>query len=246
MADEAGYPPRRAVDPFVAGVSDGVAHGYQAVEHVVRGLHESLLMQARPPLQSSRLRTPGVYVSPGAAQAPRTPGQTATGQTAPARQPAYPRPAALGLADELAVIFAELLARAGDAAQQIASAIAQQQAGTATGQAAVHTMTAGGTPGETVSFAFDLWNTQAAAMRNVSFSATDLIGPDGRIDSDLVAFDRAQVEFLRPGDSVAVNLEIPIPPDAPAGVYRGLALAEPGDAAVLLEVKVVAPQRAQQ
>lgn len=130
MADDRGYPPgpdyppgepypgapgygrplpaRSAIDPFVAGVSDGVAHGYQAIEHVVWGLQESLRMQARPRLARGPLgmRPPvtrygrpagGRPVPPRAPVAGRPPGTRAMQPQTQAPTDAHPLgPGAVG------------------------------------------------------------------------------------------------------------------------------------------------------
>src|SRR3981081_3568908 len=95
---------RTRIDPLVAGVSDGVSYGYQALERVLQGLAESLQVQARAgaPRRASPAPQPGEALVP-------------TG----------PRPAGvLGLVDELAQVFAELLGRGGELAQDVARSIA--------------------------------------------------------------------------------------------------------------------------
>jgi hypothetical protein len=74
-------PTRRAIDPFVAGVSDGVAHGYQAIENVVWGLQESLRLQTRPRMTRRPSGLRGPY---GAGRMPPTSmrGRIATGPPA--------------------------------------------------------------------------------------------------------------------------------------------------------------------
>jgi uncharacterized membrane protein len=225
MAAERGDPSRRAVDPFVAGVSDGVAHGYQAVERVVSGLHQSLRIQARPALPSAQF--------------------TAQGTQIPPRQTTYGQPATLALVDDLAAIFAELLTRAGDAAQEISHAITtQQQAGASARQDCISRLLLSATPGKTASVQFDFWNTQAVALRPVGFAATDFIGDAGRIGNDVVRFDPPVIEFLRPGDGASVSVEVAVPEQAAAGLYRALVQAEPGNATVVLELTVSAPAQA--
>src|SRR5438132_1105281 len=99
MATDEGGRPRGSIEPLVAGVSDGVAAGYQALELVIEGLRESLRLQSR--------------------SAPATPRLAAA---SPAAGQSVPR----GLIEDLAAIIAELLGRAGAIAQDVGQTIGDQ------------------------------------------------------------------------------------------------------------------------
>jgi hypothetical protein len=50
---------RQSIDPLVAGVSDGVSHGYRALERVLEGLAQSLRVQGRAGTEGSTVTGAG-------------------------------------------------------------------------------------------------------------------------------------------------------------------------------------------
>lgn len=214
MATDQGEPGRRPVDPLVAGVGEGVAAGYRAVESVVEGMAESLR------------RRPGASSARGASARQRT-GRTAgarrrsTGK-GPGRASGRAR-ASSTTGDELADLIAALLDRFGEAAQDIAGYIGERD--WFDGPAECPRLGLDGVPGALAEDEFRFTNTGSSALRELGFEATDLLGAAARIDAGQVGFepqDKERSARLRPGGSTMVTLTVAIPDEVPAGTYRGV------------------------
>jgi hypothetical protein len=223
MAADRENPPRRAIDPFVEGVRDGVAHGYHAFDRVSWGVRESMRMQG---------------VSRGAV-ATRTP-RPRVSLRADVSQGG--QPPTLGLIDDLLAIVGEIMHRAGGTVQEVAhSMLAQTSQAPTDGAGTVERIQLAGAPGEEASVDFDLWNTGTLALRKVAFYATELISSGEKTPRLSVTFEPSVVEFVRPGDVKTIKVTASVPPDAPPATYRGLIEAEPGDTCVVVELTVSRP-----
>jgi hypothetical protein len=212
-ATRQGQSTRRGYDPLVAGISEGVAAGYQALEHVVDGFRESVQHRGDP-------------------GSPREGG----GRQGPGGDRAYPAPP-FDIVDDLATIFAEFLARAGEVAQATAKAIGERT-WTPTHPGRSDVLDLDGAAGARAVVEFTVWNNGAKALKEVAFASTDLISVNGRIDADAVSFDPSYIERIAIGAKATVNIIVAVPDDADPGTYRGLVVAEPGGAWAVLELNV--------
>jgi hypothetical protein len=210
MTTPRGEPPH----PFVSGVSDGAWYGYQALERVIEGLAESLRLQART----------------GAPRQVRRPYPRA-GQTPPRATPA--------LVDELAYVFAQLLGRAGELAQEVSGSIVHQ-AESARAEPCIPQLPLEAAAGTRACVQFKVWNTGSTVLRQVTLTPTDLIGAAGRIGSKAVTFAPPIATDIRQNAAASVEVNVAVPPQAVPGLYRGLVQAEPGDTCAVLELTVTA------
>jgi hypothetical protein len=235
MASDQEPEPTRAMEPLLAAVSDSVASGYQALEHVIEGLAESLRLQSgavarRPAPSRGAPRQPSVRVSQGrSAPRPSSP-----------RAPAPPRAVPVGLVQDLAAVFAELLGTAGAFAEEVAQTIAEQAAGTAD-DTCLPLLTARAAPGGTATTDFTVWNTGAAALKGVALRATDLVSASARSPEDAVSFAPPAISWIGPGKGETIAITIAVPKDALPGTYRGVVIAAPGDACAVLELTITEP-----
>ncbi len=240
--EQGGQQPRGPMDPLVGVANDGVRLGYQAVELVVEGLRESLRLQSG--------RTGGQAGAPAA-----------SGPTVPLRSAAQPPSGSggpsqaggsggssqaggstsTGLVGDVAAIVAELLTRAGSVANQVAQTLSEQGSKAAGGAAAVPELQIPGVAGETTMLEFSIWNTGATALRNITLSATDLVGSGARTPQDAISFKPAVIAQVGPGKAATAEVAIAIPAELPAGTYRGLIQADPGDTCAVIELTVSAP-----
>jgi hypothetical protein len=217
MATEHGEGARRPIDPFVAGVRDGVTAGYQALEGVVEGLRESLRQRAETGGRSGSV-------------ARRTADRRRSGR----------RLEPLDLVDELATTFAELLSRGGELAQEVAESITEQ-ASTAPRAGCVPEISLKGVAGEPAKVEFSVWNTGATLLRGVNVTATDLIGEGRRGSAEMIGFRPPVIPHVAPGRSATVEVGVRFPADTQPGTYRALILADPGGTCAVLVVSVAAP-----
>jgi hypothetical protein len=210
MAGERGSK-RRGYDPLVAGISDGVAAGYQALEYVFQGLSESL--ERRPGTRSRHERD----------------GER--------RRPARGVGPPLDIVDDLASLFAELLGRVGEVAQETASSITDRSWVPAQEEECVR-LEITAEPGGQGFTDFRVWNPSSKVLNRVDLMATDLIGHEETIDADAVTFAPTHVDRIPPNRSASPKVVVQIPEDASLGTYRGVIQAMPGQAWAVLEVTV--------
>jgi hypothetical protein len=233
VASEHRDPPRPSAEPFIAGVGEGVAAGYRAVEAVAEGLAESLRQR------------------PGAGVGSRTGARQRTGRTGTRRGEQ-----ATTLVGEIAGLTADLLGRLGEAAQEIAGHIGEQP-----GEGpACPTIALRGFPGERTGHEFLLTNVGATALGEVKFEATDLVSPSADpIPAGAVLFgyrDEERTARIRPGGSREFAVAVEVPGDAAVGTYRGVIVGHsaaprgraateggPEGAWALLELEVAATER---
>jgi hypothetical protein len=215
MAGERGGSSRRGYDPLVAGISDGVAAGYQALEYVFQGLSESL--ERRPGTGTKHDRGGHKRRSPRGTGPP------------------------LDIIDDLASLFADLLDRAGEVAQETAHSITERPWVQAHEDECAR-LGISGEPGAEASTDFRVWNTSSKVLHRVDLSSTDLIGHEKNIDADAVTFAPSYLDRIPPNKSAAPKVVVKIPDDAELGTYRGVIQATPGGAWAVLEVTVTAPK----
>lgn len=212
---------RRPADPLIAGVSDGVAAGYDALEHVLHGLRESVRQRV------------------GVGDAPARAARRATGSARGSR-PGLRAPSGY-LVDEVASLATQLLDRGADLAQD-ASGYIDERPWAASGVEGPAMLDLRAAAGEACGVEFRVTNTGASALTSVRLGATELIGGAGRI-ADAVGFEPEAIERARPGGSVTVEVSVRVPDDAAAGTYRGVVAADPGEAWAVLELTVPPPGR---
>jgi hypothetical protein len=222
MAADRGEPRRRTIDPIVAGIGEGVAAGYRAVESVVVGVSESARMR-------SATRAAGAAASASTRPRRAQPAGTRARSAAPPRT--TPRtvrdttpPTIIG---ELADLTAELLDGIGDAVREIAGHIAERDR--FEDDPRHHTLELEGPPGETVRDEFLLSNTGPTALKDLDFEKTNLIGaaatPIRAGAIKLKPEAEGTIDRVRPGGSTTVTVSIKIPADAAPGRYRGVVCA---------------------
>jgi hypothetical protein len=228
MAADRGEPRRRTIDPIVAGIGEGVAAGYRAVESVVVGVSESARMRsatrAAGTAASATTRPRARRAQPAGTRA-RSAGQP---RTTPRTMPRTVRdttpPTIIG---ELADLTAELLDGIGDAVREIAGHIAERDR--FEDDPRHHTLELEGPPGETVRDEFLLSNTGPTALKDLDFEKTNLIGaaatPIRAGAIKLKPEAEGTIDRVRPGGSTTVTVSIKIPADAAPGRYRGVVCA---------------------
>jgi hypothetical protein len=230
MATDDGERSRRPIEPLVSVVSDSVALGYSALEHVVEGLRESLRIQSgRGGAQQRPPARPTVPLSSSSSRA--------RGATAGPRGPSLNTSAAL--LGDLAAIAAELFGRAGAVAAEVADTVSER-VGQPAEALSIPELTHDAVAGETTTLEFAVWNTGPTALRKVVLGATDLIGAEHRSLKGAIAFRPPIVSQVGPGQSVAVEVDVAVPRRTEPGLYRGLVQAEPGDTCAVLLLNVTA------
>lgn len=245
MASDQEPEPTRPMEPLLAAVRDSVASGYQTLEHVIEGLAESLRLQSgaaprRPVPSRGAAGPPSVRVSRG-----RTAPRPLSGRPPSPRTPPPSRTVPVGLVQDLAAVFAELLGTAGAFAEEVAHTIAEQAAGTPD-DTCLPVLTACTAPGGTATTDFTVWNTGATALQDVTLRATDLVSAITRNPEEAVSFTPPAISWIGPGKGETIAIAIAVPKDALAGAYRGVVIAAPGDACAVLELTVTPPAPAPQ
>jgi hypothetical protein len=228
MAADRGEPRRRAIDPIVAGIGEGVAAGYRAVESVVVGVSESARVRsatraagaaAASAATTARART----ATPAGARARSAAASTAQPRTMPRTARDRPPPTIIG---ELADLTVEVLDGMGDAIREIAGHIERDRF---EDDPRHHTLELEGAPGETVRDEFLLSNTGPTALKELDFEKTNLIGAAATpIRAGAIKFkpeSEGTVDRVRPGGSTTVTVSVKIPADAAPGRYRGVVCA---------------------
>jgi hypothetical protein len=243
MATEEGGNPRRPIEPLVSVVSDSVSLGYSALELVVEGLRESLRIQpgrgGAPRAGAARAGA----ARPGAAR-----GAAAGRPTVPLSGAGNPRNPTGGssaaLLGDLAAIAAELFERAGAVAAEVANTVSERVSQPADAPS-IPELIVDAVAGETTTLEFSVWNTGPTALRKVTLQATDLIGAEHRSLKGAVTFRPPIVAQVGPGKFAAVEVDVAVPRNTEAGIYRGLIQAEPGDtcAVLMIEVKAAPAKR---
>jgi hypothetical protein len=213
------------MEPLLTAVTDSVATGYQALEHVLEGLRESLRLQTG---SAARVASPARKVPPARRRAAHPP---AGGPTIPA-----------GIVQDLAAIIAEGLGLAGTLVEDVAHAIAESAPGP-TGAECLPALALTAPPGGTAKTQFTVWNTGPTLLTKVELSASDLIGAGLRIPEQTVEFAPSSIPQIGPGKGETVEISVPVPPDTPAGLCRGVVMASPGDACAVLALTITNPRR---
>jgi hypothetical protein len=215
MASEYRGPRRRSI---VEGSIEGVAAGARVVEDAVDTLADSVRRRSRTSYAtgaSSRERE--------ARKAERRGRSKDKG-----RSPRGPRePGSESVVGEIADLTADLLDRLGDAAQDIADSIGERD----WFPPDCPTIEPHGLPGGAAKVRFRFTNTSPSGLGKVGFEATDLLGATDRINAGAVHFsfgDDEVIPRIGPGKSRMVTLEIEIPQDARADIYRGVIAARTG------------------
>lgn len=103
-------------------------------------------------------------------------------------------------------------------------------------------------PGETAHAYMTVENTSDGPLSSLELGWTPMMASDGEpaISHDAVTVDPREIRVLFPGEAERVAIEIRVPGDVPAGIYRGLVWAhvpelertEQEDGATVLEVHV--------
>lgn len=211
MADRRAQP-RRTTRPLTSGVQEAVDATLDLAERVTESAAYAL--RRRP-------AAPGE----GPARGPRRAGRAPAGAAEPAA--AMPagraggRGSAADLIGEVAGIFAELLDRAGEAAQEVAASIGEQEWAGADYEACPQLEVRGVAAGD-AAWEFRFTNTGSSALDEVGFVATELIGSAGSIDAGQIRFEPEQISRLGPAKSEAVKVIVRIPEGQTEGTYRGL------------------------
>jgi hypothetical protein len=215
------------MEPLLTAVTDSVATGYQALEHVIAGLRESLRLQAGAPARApAGAARPAAAFQPRRGVSPAVFGQRDTfrpaamtssrhrshsGSTAGAANPA-------GLVQDVAALVAG-------------------------GQECLPTLALCTAADGTATTSFTVWNTGPTLLTDVQLSATDLIGGSLRSPGNSVKFAPASIARIAPGKGESVELSVSVPRDAAPDLCRGVVVATPGDASALIELTVTgAPQ----
>jgi hypothetical protein len=220
------------IGPLASGLGDGVQHGFRAVDSVAEGLRESLHLRATRRSYASHQTTsnvtsrPGVTARPGAPRATDTTG--VTGVT--------PAPGMSGaITGELLRLFGEVLGTAGDVAQEVARTLsgyhpcAWDDQDVTLDQVLVQESATDVLPGE-----FTIWNTGAGDLRDVVFTATDLVGPNRKRISDTKVHCDPPTVTIPPNAYAKITVKVDHDPNRTLGDYRGMIIADPGGASVLL------------
>jgi hypothetical protein len=224
MASENRESRRPAIDPLMDAALEGVAAGYRGVGYVAEGMTESI-----------RRRSGSEFTRDG--------GSGRSGSHRSARDSGT-----ASFVGEIAALTADLFDRLSETAEEIAGEL-----GTRHERHAERTLELSGKPGAAPSLTFRLTNTGPAALTELDFEATDLIGPAGRIDARAVDFANDQkIDRIRSGGYVEVHVAIAIPEQQEAGTYRGVITTRaatrrarsrvttgPRDAWAVLELEVV-------
>jgi hypothetical protein len=125
--------------------------------------------------------------------------------------------------EDLTDLTAELFDRLGETLRELAGVIAER--GPSRGEGALPALALSGVAGETASVPFRFTNTGEAALDEVGFVATALLGAAAAIDASAVHVGWPDGTSLRPRGSIELTLQVEIPDDAPPGSYRGVIAA---------------------
>ena len=222
MASDRGRPRQRRIDPLIAGIGDGVAAGYRAVESVVVGANQSVRMRsAAPAAAATRPPTRRRKTKPA-----RT-GNPAGQRTAPPRAAPAPPPPPTTLLGEIADVAADVLDGLGDAMREVAGHLTDDRFDD---DALHHVLELEGAPKETATAEFLLSNTGPTALKGLTFAKTSLIGaapnPIAAGAVTLTPAGKGTTDRVRPGGSTTVTVAVKIPGAAATGVYRGIVCAQ--------------------
>jgi hypothetical protein len=210
MPTEHRGPRRSRVDPLVAGVGEGVAAGYRAVEIVATAMAESARRRPSTPF-ADEPRSRRARRGSGARSGRR--GRTAAVGSGGDRE---------SLIGDLADLTADLFEALGEAAQEFAGRFDEEPECPRIELDGV----AGDPDGATSEF--EIRNTGESALRGVRFVATDLVGARAVLPAETVETrhrDAEEIPRIPVGGCATVTVTIRIPEDAPAGTYRGVLLA---------------------
>jgi hypothetical protein len=203
-------------DPLVAGIRDGVAAGYDALEYVLEGLSASLDRRSR----TGAHRAHGVRHGEGGY------GGRRGGRGAP-----------LDVVDDVASIAAEIIGLLGEVAQETAESITERARPARRGECVPLELMA--EPGYEAAVDFHVWNTSSTVLHGIDLVASELVDHDNRIGADAVRFVPARLDRILPGRSATVQVVVTVPRGTTPGTYRGVVQAEPGGAWAVLELEVV-------
>ena len=218
---------RPGYGPLLDGTRDAVDAGYQGVEYMLEGLRASF--EHRPRGGSGTRRPDGSRTH---AQRRRSSAimEAESGQTGPA-----------DLVTQLMSIVAEVLNRAGDAAQAFAEAVVEQSWMTATSMGVPAWLEASAEPGKQAKVDFRVWNPGSSELRNVRLTASDLLGEENLSGTGLVTTNPTTIDRISPHGDAKASVIVSVPSDAKPGEYRALIQADPGEAWAILELTVEQP-----
>jgi hypothetical protein len=224
---------QRGPEPFIVGIREGVEAGYQALEYVLAGLRESV--RIRRPTWTGATQERLAWAQ---RQGARARGATDSG-VHPLRD--FVGEGAPFELDYLVRMLADLLGSASSVAQEFARYISERADHAPAHPKGPAQLELKGFPGSSASCRFRVHNTTANALSDVVFAATQLIGDESGFDTNLITFEPDHMPTIRPGGSVTTTITVRIPPEVPMDTYRGLIIAEPGDAWAVLELSVAEP-----
>jgi len=219
-AAEQGDPGRGGQEPFVAGISDGVTTGYQALEYVLVGLRESIRLRRRT----------------GTGRAQDSGGAKGTGGGGSTRSRHAGDPLDL---DDLLGFFAGLLENAGEIVEEVGHYVRDRTGDPTKPHAHGRLDPVQANAGEEGAVKFHVHNTGSSLLREVDLVATELIGDEGRIGHAAVTFEPPEIKSIPIGGRVEVNVVVTVPSETPAGTYHGVVGADPGGAWAVLELNVL-------
>jgi hypothetical protein len=200
----------------VAGIRDGVAAGYDALEYVLEGLRASIERRGGGARGEAGIR------------------QGAGGYER--RRHGYGAP--LDVVDDLTGIAAEIIGLVGEVAQETAESITERARKPAR-RGGYAPLELAAEPGKEANVEFHVWNTTSTVLSRVDLVASDLVDHEERIDADAVTFDPPRIDRILPGRPTEVEVTVDVPRRAVPGTYRGVIQAQPGDAWAVLELKIV-------
>jgi hypothetical protein len=224
---------QRGPEPLIVGIREGVEAGYQALEYVLAGLRESVRIRRPTWTGSTKERLDwaqrqGAHAR-GTTDSGRHPLRDFVGEGAPFEL------------DYLVRMLADLLGSASGVAQEFARYISERSEQEPAHPKAPAQLEPKGFPDSNASCQFRVHNTTSTALRDVVFAGTELIGDEAAVQTSLISFEPDHISSIRPGGSVTTTVTVAIPRGFPRDTYRGLILAEPGDAWAVLELTVLEP-----
>lgn len=148
------------------------------------------------------------------------------------------------VAEDLLRLFAELLGKAGEVAQDVAQAIGGQPGEEPDDEQrrTVELVELDAPAGEAATGEFTIWNTGQVVLRNVQFSTTGLTGRAGAINTEELTFRPAVIGSIVPGAGQTVTVSVSPSIERAQGVYHGVVTGEPGAGVVLLAVRSTPPR----
>jgi hypothetical protein len=227
---------RRPLDPVIAGLLDGANAGYQALESVLQGLHEGLRRQAaRPgPSPPPPTGTPRTGFAPTTRPAPG-PGSRALTPREPTGRPGELLGHMLGIVDGLLGVATNMTRSLTDLNTAREFGPTTRAAASGPLQVIVRANQGANATGE-----FELWNTGASMLSDVTFRATDLMGSPSNISDRAVSFNPRSVAQIGPGASEQIQVVVSVPADARPGHYHGVIQPSVGAAWAVVDLEVVA------